>query len=93
MYIFLIRNHLGILEAGFKGIALKNIAKRFIENEVKIPKPPLPIQKQIVAECEEVEKQFNTIRMSIEEYQNLIKAILVKCGICEDITNITGGGH
>lgn len=90
---FLIRNHLGILEAGFKGIALKNIAKRFIENEVKIPKPPLPIQKQIVAECEEVEKQFNTIRMSIEEYQNLIKAILVKCGICEDITNITGGGH
>lgn len=57
----------------------------------KIPLPPLPIQKQIVAECEKVEEQFNTIRMSIEEYQRLIKAILVKCGICED--NITGGGH
>lgn len=60
-------------------------------NDFLIPKPPLPIQKQIVAECEKVEEQYKTIRMSIEEYQRLIKAILVKCGICED--NITGGGH
>ncbi|WP_438359879.1 N-6 DNA methylase, partial [Helicobacter bilis] len=56
----------------------------------KIPLPPLEIQKQIVSECEKVEEQYNTIRMSIEEYQKLIKAILVKCGICEESTN--GGG-
>ncbi|WP_239056363.1 N-6 DNA methylase [Helicobacter apodemus] len=80
---FIIRNNLELLEAGFKGIALKNIAKEFIENGVKIPLPPLEIQKQIVNECEKVEEQYNTIRMSIEEYQKLIKAILVKCGICE----------
>lgn len=54
----------------------------------KIPLPPLEIQKQIVAECEKVEEQYNTIRMSIEEYQNLIKAILQKCGIIDD-----GGGY
>ncbi|HDZ5137936.1 TPA: restriction endonuclease subunit S, partial [Campylobacter jejuni] len=47
---------------------------------LKIPLPPLEIQKQIVAECEKVEEQYNTIRMSIQEYQNLIKAILQKCG-------------
>lgn len=59
-------------------------------SQLKIPLPPLEIQKQIVSECEKVEEQYNTIRMSIEEYQRLIKAILVKCGICEESTN--GGG-
>ncbi|EOG9651748.1 restriction endonuclease subunit S [Campylobacter upsaliensis] len=48
----------------------------------KIPLPTLEIQKQIVAECEKVEEQYNTIRMSIEKYQELIRAILVKCSIC-----------
>ncbi len=49
--------------------------------DMKIPKPDIEIQKQIVSECEKVEEQYNTIRMSIEKYQELIKAILVKCGI------------
>ncbi|EBD1656045.1 restriction endonuclease [Campylobacter coli] len=61
----------------------QNINLGILQNMV-IPKPPLEIQKQIVAECEKVEEQYNTIRMSIEEYQNLIKAILQKCGIIED---------
>ncbi|ENB1812736.1 restriction endonuclease subunit S, partial [Campylobacter coli] len=50
----------------------------------KIPLPPLEIQKQIVAECEKVEEQHNTLSLSIKEYQNLIKAMLQKCGIIED---------
>lgn len=58
----------------------------------QIPKPPLEIQKQIVAECEEIEKQYQTIRMSIDEYKKLIKAILIKCGICENDNNNAGGG-
>ncbi|EOH8886309.1 N-6 DNA methylase [Campylobacter coli] len=65
----------------------QNINLGILQNMV-IPKPPLEIQKQIVAECEKVEEQYNTIRMSIEEYQNLIKAILQKCGIIDD-----GGGY
>ncbi|EAL8821218.1 restriction endonuclease, partial [Campylobacter coli] len=64
----------------------QNINLGILQNMV-IPKPPLEIQKQIVAECEKVEEQYNTIRMSVEEYQNLIKAILQKCGIIDD-----GGG-
>lgn len=64
----------------------QNINLGILQNMV-IPKPPLEIQKQIVAECEKVEEQYNTIRMSIEEYQKLIKAILQKCGIIDD-----GGG-
>lgn len=84
---YVINSNLHILEVGFKGIALKNIAKSFIQS-LKIPLPPFEIQKQIVAECEKVEEQYNTIRMSVEEYQNLIKAILQKCGIIDD-----GGGY
>ncbi|EAH8208617.1 N-6 DNA methylase [Campylobacter upsaliensis] len=58
----------------------------------KIPKPDIKIQKQIVSECEKVEEQYNTIRMSIEKYQELIKAILVKCGIIATDEFIGGGG-
>lgn len=65
---------------GYGGLQI-NLGKAQILS-IKIPLPPLEIQKQIVAECEKVEEQYNTIRMSIEKYQELIKAILVKCGIC-----------
>ncbi|EAK0342600.1 restriction endonuclease [Campylobacter jejuni] len=51
---------------------------------LKIPLPPLEIQKQIVAECEKVEEQHNTLSLSIKEYQKLIKAMLQKCGIIEN---------
>ncbi|EIN6486002.1 restriction endonuclease subunit S [Campylobacter coli] len=61
----------------------QNINLGILQNMV-IPKPPLEIQKQIVAECEKIEEQYNTLSLSIKEYQNLIKAILQKCGIIED---------
>ncbi|MCI6564328.1 restriction endonuclease subunit S, partial [Campylobacter sp.] len=58
-------------------------------SQLKIPLPPLDIQKQIVAECEEIEKQYQSIRMSIDEYKELIKAVLVKSGVI----NENGGGY
>ncbi|EOE2131517.1 restriction endonuclease subunit S [Campylobacter coli] len=61
----------------------QNINLGILQNMV-IPKPPLEIQKQIVAECEKVEEQHNTLSLSIKEYQNLIKAMLQKSGIIED---------
>ncbi|EOH3902608.1 restriction endonuclease subunit S, partial [Campylobacter jejuni] len=66
-----------------RGAAQPHVYPKDIEN-IKIPLPPLEIQKQIVAECEKVEEQHNTLSLSIKEYQNLIKAILQKCGIIED---------
>ncbi|EOI0289338.1 N-6 DNA methylase [Campylobacter coli] len=67
---------------GYGGLQI-NLGKTQILS-TKIPLPPLEIQKQIVAECEKVEEQHNTLSLSIKEYQNLIKAILQKCGIIED---------
>lgn len=58
----------------------KNVNLGILKN-MQIPLPPLIIQKQIVDECEKVEKEYQKIRMSIEEYQNLIKAVLEKCGV------------
>ena len=69
----------------------KNVNLNILQN-MKIPKPDIEIQKQIVAECEKVEMQYNTIRMSIEKYQELIKAILVKCGIIANNDEFIGGG-
>ncbi|EPO9348645.1 restriction endonuclease subunit S [Campylobacter coli] len=66
-----------------RGAAQPHVYPKDIEN-IKIPLPPLEIQKQIVAECEKVEEQYNTLSLSIKEYQKLIKAILQKCGIIED---------
>ncbi|EAL3167796.1 restriction endonuclease, partial [Campylobacter coli] len=67
----------------FKGSGLKHLQKTELKS-LKIPLPPLEIQKQIVAECEKVEEQYNTLSLSIKEYQKLIKAMLQKSGIIED---------
>lgn len=75
------------LKSKITGSAQCGINKTNLES-ILIPNADFEIQKQIVAECEKVEEQYNTIRMSIEEYQNLIKAILQKCGIIDD-----GGGY
>lgn len=74
------------LKSKITGSAQCGINKTNLES-ILIPNADFEIQKQIVAECEKVEEQYNTIRMSIEEYQKLIKAILQKCGIIDD-----GGG-
>ncbi|ELV9486580.1 N-6 DNA methylase [Campylobacter coli] len=75
------------LKSKITGSAQGGINKTNLES-ILIPNADFEIQKQIVAECEKVEEQYNTIRMSVEEYQNLIKAILQKCGIIDD-----GGGY
>ncbi|ELW6627908.1 restriction endonuclease subunit S [Campylobacter coli] len=67
---------------GYGGLQI-NLGKTQILS-TKIPLPPLEIQKQIVAECEKIEEQYNTLSLSIKEYQNLIKAMLQKSGIIED---------
>lgn len=90
-YILYSQDGQNLLKSKITGSAQGGLNKTNLES-IQIPKPPLEIQKQIVAECEEIEKQYRTIRMSIDEYKKLIKAILIKCGICEDDNNNAGGG-
>ena len=75
-----INANLNILEAGFKGIALKNIAKSYID-DIQLPKPPREIQLKIVAECEEIDKKEQNIKSLIKTCRECINAILIKCGV------------
>ncbi|EAJ6559550.1 restriction endonuclease [Campylobacter coli] len=75
------------LKSKITGSAQGGINKTNLES-ILIPNADFEIQKQIVAECEKIEEQHNTLSLSIKEYQNLIKAILQKCGIIDD-----GGGY
>ncbi len=44
-------------------------------SQIKIPMPPLDIQKKVVADCEKVDEEYNTSRTLIEEYRTKIAEI------------------
>lgn len=54
-----------------------------VMENIKIPKPPLEIQKQIILECENIENEEKIIKDLINAYESLIKAILAQCKICD----------
>ena len=41
----------------------------------KIPQPPIDLQKKVVAECEKVDEEYNSSRMTIEEYRSKIVGV------------------
>lgn len=53
----------------------KSLNSTYLKNEIKIPLPPIDIQKQIITECKKVDKEFNRSRMSIEEYKKKIAKV------------------
>lgn len=64
-----------------------SLNKSDIDN-IKIPLPPLDIQRQIVSECEKIDEEYNTSRMSIEEYKKKIAQVFDNL---EVITRAGGG--
>ena len=60
-------------------------------NDMRIPLPPKEIQQQIVKECETVDEEYNTSRMTIETYRKKISDIFDKL----EVVNKTkmGGGN
>lgn len=55
---------------------------------LKIPLPPLEVQKQIIAECEKVDQEYETSRMAIQDYRKKISKIFETLGVIEN----RGGG-
>lgn len=53
----------------------KSLNSNFLNNEVKVPLPPIEIQQQIVKECEAIDEEYNTSRMAIETYRKKIQDI------------------
>ena len=57
-----------------------SLNKNDIDN-IKIPLPPLEVQKQIIAECEKVDQEYETSRMAIQDYRKKISEIFETLGI------------
>ena len=53
---------------------------------IKIPRPPKNIQDKIAEQCVIIDKEYETSRMTIEEYRSKIESLFVKLNIIE-----TGG--
>lgn len=83
--VYILRLSKQTLENSTTNPTVKHINLTTLKN-LKIPLPPLEIQKQIVSECESLESRCNTIEQSIKAYQELIKAILWHCGITTEST-------
>ncbi|MFU0909562.1 N-6 DNA methylase [Mesomycoplasma ovipneumoniae] len=71
LYLYSIQNKIFALG---RGSAQKNLDIERFRN-LDIPVPPIEIQEKIIKECEELEKQYETTRMKIEEYQAQIQKI------------------
>ncbi|MHA0315042.1 N-6 DNA methylase [Mesomycoplasma ovipneumoniae] len=71
LYLYSIQNKIFALG---RGSAQKNLDIERFRN-LDIPVPPIEIQEKIIKECEELEQQYETTRMKIEEYQAQIQKI------------------
>lgn len=59
----------------------KSLNSVYLNNEVKIPLPPLDIQNQIVSECEKVDEEYNNSRMKVEEYKKKIAEVFERLDV------------
>jgi len=63
----------------------KSLNSTYLNNDVKIPLPPIDIQQQIIDECAKVDEEYNSSRMSIEDYRKKIAQVF------ENLQVIGGG--
>ena len=88
MFIFLHSNAgQNILKENITGSAQGGLNSTNLKN-IRIPLPPLDIQQKLVAECKEVDKEYESSRMSVEEYKRKIEILFKELEIIEK----TGGG-
>lgn len=50
-------------------------------DNIKIPLPPIEIQQQIIDECAKVDEEYNTSRMTIEDYKSRISSVFANLQI------------
>lgn len=67
-----------------------SINKTDIEN-LKIPVPPIKVQEKIISECDDIDQQFNTSRMTIATYREKIQNIFNELEIVKK--SKLGGGN
>lgn len=53
----------------------KSLNSSYLKKEVKIPLPPVDIQRKIVSKCEKVNEEYNSSRMSVDDYRKKIATV------------------
>lgn len=53
----------------------KSVNSTFLKQAIKIPIPPISIQDKLIAECEIIDNEYQSIRMSIDEYKHRIQSL------------------
>ena len=83
-YLFCIFNGglIDIKNVGNKAFG-KSLNSTYLNNEVKVPLPPIDIQQQIISECQKVDEEYNSSRMSIEDYRKKIAQIFENLHVIE----------
>ena len=66
----------------------KSLNSSILNNDVRIPVPPLEIQEKIIAECEKLEEKYENTRMKIEDYKAQIQQIFEDL----EVIKTDGGG-
>lgn len=69
----------------------KSLNSTYLNSELVIPLPPLSIQQQIVKECEAIDEEYNSSRMTIETYRKKISDIFDRLEVVAKSN--TGGGN
>ena len=59
----------------------KSLNSTYLREEVKIPVPPVPVQKAIIKECEKFDEEYKTTRMSIETYRQKIEKLFAELDV------------
>lgn len=62
-----------IVKESSTGANIQNLSNSI--GAIKIPLPPIDIQQQIVNECQKVDEEYNTSRMSVEDYRKKIAQV------------------
>lgn len=74
---FYLSTNLHILERGFKGVGLKNISSKYIE-EIEIPLPDLETQNKVVAILDKVKEILDKREETIQKYNELLRATFLE---------------
>lgn len=75
-YLFKLLNTNQIREAAIKSMTGASGHRRVPESfysELQIPVPPMPVQHRIIDECEKIDNEYESTRMSIEKYRKKIE--------------------
>jgi len=67
-----LKNDINILNAGFRGVGLKHLSKEYLK-QIKIPLPPIEVQKEIVNELDNYQKIIDGAKQVVESYKPTIE--------------------